>query len=125
MRVEPGLPRVAVDRPVLRDTLTNFVLNAVEAIGEREGAVLLSAGAARLHDWRPGVRFVCEDDGPGLPEDQRRRLFDPAFSTKSRGSGMGLAAARRAVERHGGTVFAAPREGVGLSIGFVLPAEAR
>ena len=53
------------------------------------------------------------------------RLFDPTFSTKSRGSGMGLAAARRAVEEHGGRLVAERSARGGLRIGFVLPAAAR
>jgi signal transduction histidine kinase len=57
-----------------------------------------------------------------VPQEAVERLFDPAFSTKSRGSGMGLAAARRAVERHGGLVFAEPGAGGGLKVGFTLPA---
>lgn len=120
--VEPDLPMVELDRPLVRDALTNFVLNAVEAIGDRGGAIRLSAEPEPLSDGRPGVRFRCEDDGPGVPAEALSRLFEPAFSTKSRGSGMGLAATRRAVERHSGRVFARPRPDGGLSIGFVLPA---
>ena len=75
----------------------------------------LAAGA-------PAVRFACADDGPGVPEDVAGRLFEPTFSTKSRGSGMGLAAVRRAAERHAGSVFAHPRAGGGLVVGFTLPA---
>ena len=111
-----------VDRPLVRDALTNFVLNAVEALGTREGSVVLAARAGSLSDGRPAVRFSCDDDGPGIPEEQLDRVFDPTFSTKSRGSGMGLAAARRAAERHGGEVFARNRPGGGLAIGFTLPA---
>jgi signal transduction histidine kinase len=60
-----------------------------------------------------------------VPEADLSRLFDPSFSTKSRGSGMGLAAARRAVEEHGGSLFAERSARGGLRIGFVLPAAGR
>ncbi len=116
------LPPAAADPLLVRDALTNLVVNAVEAIGSRPGTVRLSAGPAPLPGGRPGVRFVCADDGPGLPPEGFERLFEPAFSTKSRGSGMGLATVRRAVERHGGAVFAEPSPGGGLTVGFVLPA---
>jgi len=117
----PDLPRFAADPALLRDAVTNFVVNAVEAIGEREGRIRLSVAPERTGEQTTGVRFVCEDDGPGLPGNAADRLFEPAFSTKSRGSGMGLAAVRRVVERHGGSTFATSRPGGGLVIGFVLP----
>jgi signal transduction histidine kinase len=110
------------DRLLLRDALTNFLVNATEAVGGRGGAVALSASNAALPGGVPGVRFACADDGPGPPEGPADRLFEPAFSTKSRGSGMGLAAVRRTAERHGGAVFADARPGGGLVIGFTLPA---
>jgi nitrogen-specific signal transduction histidine kinase len=119
--VAPGLPPFAADPAFVRDAMTNFVVNALEAFGGAEGRIRLTAAPEEIGAKLAGVRFVCEDDGPGIPGDAVERLFEPAFSTKSRGSGMGLAAVRRAVERHGGTVFAAARPGGGLAIGFVLP----
>ncbi|HEV8266948.1 MAG TPA: ATP-binding protein, partial [Thermoanaerobaculia bacterium] len=123
VRAPKTIPTVRAERDDLRDALTNFVVNAVEAIGDDGGHVRLSVADATLPDGRAGVRFLCEDDGPGVPEGEIGRLFTPAFSTKSRGSGMGLAAVRRAIERHGGTVMAASREPRGLVVGFTLPSE--
>jgi nitrogen fixation/metabolism regulation signal transduction histidine kinase len=120
--VAPHLPPFLADRALLSDVLSNLVLNAVEAIGDAGGRVVLSARPGTLPGGAPGVTLACEDDGPGVPQEAVERLFDPAFSTKSRGSGMGLAAARRAVERHGGLVFAEPGAGGGLKVGFTLPA---
>ncbi len=116
------LPAVAADPILVRDALTNLVVNALEAIGPRPGTIRLSASPATLSSGGRGIRFACADDGPGLTRDSLDRLFEPAFSTKSRGSGVGLATVRRSVERHGGTVFAAPAEGGGLVVGFILPA---
>jgi signal transduction histidine kinase len=118
----PDLHAFAADPFLVRDALTNFVVNAVEAIGAAPGHVRLSAGNVTLADGAPGVRFACADDGPGVPEEAAGRLFEPTFSTKSRGSGMGLAAVRRAAERHAGSVFAHPRPEGGLVVGFTLPA---
>ena len=122
VEVAPDLLPFAADRLLLRDALTNFLVNAAEAVAERGGAVELSASNAALPGGAPGVRFACADDGPGPPEGAADRLFEPAFSTKARGSGMGLAAVRRTAERHGGAVFAVARPGGGLVIGFTLPA---
>ena len=116
------LPSVAADPVLVRDVLTNLAVNALEAIGARTGTIRLTVEPCLLPGGRRGVRFTCADDGPGVPAEMLDRLFEPAFSTKSRGSGMGLASVRRAVERHGGTVFAEPVPGGGLAIGFVLPA---
>ncbi|MDL2716515.1 MAG: ATP-binding protein [Acidobacteriota bacterium] len=112
----------AADPFLVRDALTNFVVNSVEAIGASPGRVRLAAENATLASGAPAVRFACADDGPGVPEEAAGQLFDPAFSTKSRGSGMGLAAVRQAAERHAGSVFAHPRAGGGLVVGFILPA---
>ncbi|HMA29273.1 MAG TPA: ATP-binding protein [Thermoanaerobaculia bacterium] len=119
---DQDLHPIAADPFLIRDALTNFLVNSVEAIGASPGRVLLFAGNATLAAGEPAVRFACADDGPGVPEDVAGRLFEPAFSTKSRGSGMGLAAVRRAAERHAGSVFAHPRAGGGLVVGFTLPA---
>ncbi len=119
---DPDLHVFAADPFLVRDALTNFLVNATEAIGGAYGHVRLSAGNSTLAAGAPAVRFACADDGPGVPEDVAGRLFEPTFSTKSRGSGMGLAAVRRAAERHAGSVFAHPRMGGGLVVGFTLPA---
>lgn len=116
------LPAAAADPVLVRDALTNLVVNALEAIGSRGGTIRLSALPAPLPGGKNGVRFSCADDGPGLPGEMFDRLFEPAFSTKSRGSGMGLATVRRAVERQGGIVFAGPSKAGGLVVGFILPA---
>ena len=124
-RSGPGLPEVSVDRSLLRDAVSNFVLNAVEALEGLGGGVEVTARAVDLPAGMRGLEVACEDDGPGVAEPDLARLFDPTFSTKSRGSGMGLAAARRAVEEHGGQLFAERSARGGLRIGFVLPAAGR
>ncbi len=122
VEVASDLRRFAADPFLVRDALTNFVVNSVEAIGTSAGRVRLSAENATLGAGVPAVRFACADDGPGVPEEAAGQLFDPAFSTKSRGSGMGLAAVRQAAERHSGSVFAHARAEGGLVVGFTLPA---
>jgi PAS domain S-box-containing protein len=69
----------------------------------------------------PGLRVTVEDNGPGLDEEQRRRLFEPFYTTKTRGTGLGLAIARRIVEAHGGQIAAADRSPPGAEIVFTLP----
>ena len=119
MDVPETLPVVAVDGESLRDALSNLVVNSVEAIGSRGGTVHLSATVEETGTGRVVV-ITCSDDGPGVGQDDLDRIFEPSFSTKSRGSGMGLAAARRTIESAGGSVAASLNPGGGLSIAFRL-----
>jgi two-component system, NtrC family, nitrogen regulation sensor histidine kinase NtrY len=113
----PLLPSVAADPEALRDALSNLVVNSVEAIGTRGGTVRLTASVGK---GGGDVTVTCSDDGPGVGPDDLDRIFEPSFSTKSRGSGMGLAAARRTIESVGGSVAAAVNPAGGLSIAFRL-----
>jgi two-component system sensor histidine kinase HydH len=67
------------------------------------------------------VELVVEDSGPGVDPDARRRLFEPLVTTKAKGIGLGLALVKRIVERHGGEVSHAPRDGAGARFVVRLP----
>ena len=110
---------VAVDRQMLRRVLVNLVRNAVQAIrdgnerkstagteldvpvGDVLGHVVVSA--EREGD---GARIVVEDDGPGIADSVRGRIFDPYFTTKADGTGLGLAIVKKVVVEHGGEIEA-------------------
>ena len=81
----------------LRQVLLNLALNAIEASEARRHACGCSRRACES-----GVAIAVEDEGPGVPEALRARLFEPFFSTKSRAGGLGLAITRRLVEEAGG-----------------------
>ncbi|MCC6133585.1 MAG: hypothetical protein IT186_26955 [Acidobacteria bacterium] len=116
------LPELLTDGGLVRDAVANFIQNSIEALGEVPGRITLSVARSRLRSGKPAIAVACEDDGPGVKPEDMGRLFEPGFSTKSRGSGMGLFATRRAVESLGGEVFAETRVPSGLRIGFRLPA---
>ena len=114
--VPPEEIRVAIDKQMMRRVLVNLVRNAVQALreakpdksGETRGTVVVRALT------RPdGVDILVEDDGPGVPEASRERVFDPYFTTKAEGTGLGLAIVKKIVVEHNGTIAARPSERLG------------
>jgi two-component system, NtrC family, sensor kinase len=107
----PDLPRALFDEAQLRQSLLNLVRNAAEALGGRAGRIRLTT--------RPGapgrVEVEVADDGPGIDEQARARLFDPFFSTKERGTGLGLALTHQIVLDHGGAIRVASEAGAGAT----------
>jgi two-component system, cell cycle sensor histidine kinase and response regulator CckA len=127
-----ALPKVDADPHQLQQILANVALNAAEAIGENAGNVRgsvhcleLDAEAAAL--FKPAVtpgRYVCfeiADDGCGIPPENRARLFEPFFSTKFLGRGLGLAAALGLVRAHAGGIAIESHPGQGTTVRIVLP----
>ena len=70
---------------------------------------------------RPALRLSVEDNGPGLTVEQRQRLFDPFYTTKTGGMGLGLAIARRVIEAHGGAITATDAEDGGAAFVITIP----
>jgi two-component system nitrogen regulation sensor histidine kinase NtrY len=116
-RLGKNLPRVRIDPEQIRRVIINVVDNAIEAI-DRQGHITIETG----HD-EPNhlVRVVVADDGPGIPPDERDKLFLPYYSTKRRGSGLGLAIVRRIIAEHGGTIEASDNEPTGTRFTIELP----
>jgi len=95
------LPLVMVDPEQLRQVWLNLLSNAAEATGEG-GQIRLSTAAATEADGQPMVVVRIENTGPGMPDDVRRRIFEPFFSTKEHGTGLGLCIAAHIMARHQG-----------------------
>jgi signal transduction histidine kinase len=118
-----GLPRVPADASLLKSAVWNLLQNGIQSM-EREGGTL--AVSARTAEGSPdaGPRLVLtfEDEGPGIDPGHLPRLFEPWFSTKDGGVGLGLAMVKRIVEEHGGRVDATNREGArGAAFRISLP----
>ncbi len=112
----PGLPRVVADPDKLSQVLINLVQNAAQA-SPAGGRVELGLDLDALGQ----VVLVVADQGPGIAPELRERIFQPFYTTKNRGTGLGLPVARRIVEEHGGRISVEGREGAGALFRVVLP----
>jgi len=115
-----GLPLVPGDRIQLQQVMLNLILNAVEAMsGSDEGSRELLISTEE--DGANGVRIAVRDWGPGLKPESVDRLFDPFYTTKPDGMGMGLSICRSIIEAHGGRVWATTNAPQGAAFQFTLP----
>lgn len=134
-RLAPALPFVEVDPGQLRQVVMNLVINAAEAVAEQAGEIHITTavrqvthgdvstpvGVVNLHDGD----YVClsvADTGAGMDVATRKRIFEPFFSTKLAGRGLGLAAVAGIVRRHGGAVTVESEPGRGTSFTVILRA---
>jgi two-component system nitrogen regulation sensor histidine kinase NtrY len=116
-RQSDALPPVNVDPEQIRRVIINLVDNAIEAM-ERRGQVTVET----VHDASNHVaRIVIADNGPGIPPNEREKLFLPYYSTKRRGSGLGLAIVRRIVVEHGGSIDVGDNSPRGTRFTIELP----
>jgi len=87
------------DRMQLSVAFSNILSNAVEAIGAREGSIVIRAIKGKNH-----LVLEFEDSGEGISEDNMQKIFDPLFTTKRHGTGLGLSSVRAIIALHGGTI---------------------
>jgi two-component system sensor histidine kinase HydH len=102
----------SLDPGRLRQVVINLVENAIAAGGPVRAAVRVADGALILE---------VDDRGPGVPEADRERIFEPFFTGKTQGTGLGLAVVRRVIEQHGGTITALPNPGGGARFRAEIP----
>jgi PAS domain S-box-containing protein len=117
---EVGEVPLQVDVELMIRALSNLVLNAIQWSPPR-GTVHIAASFAGLGARAAQVLFQVRDDGPGIREDKIHRLFQPFFTTRPGGTGLGLAGVRKIVEYHGGTVSGANHPDGGAVFRIALP----
>ncbi len=116
-----SLPLIQGDRVQLQQVMLNLIINAIQA---------MSGVAAGVRELRittentelEGVRLAVRDSGPGLSSENFQRLFEPFYTTKPEGMGMGLSICRSIIEAHGGRLWAIPCEPQGALFQFTIPA---
>src|SRR5215475_11169854 len=108
------------DRVQLQQVVLNLIMNAVQAMsGVSEGSRDLLIGTGK--DASSGVFVAVQDSGSGLAPENSERLFDPFYTTKPSGMGLGLSICRSIVEAHGGRIWASRNAGPGATVQFTLP----
>jgi signal transduction histidine kinase/CheY-like chemotaxis protein len=118
--LDPKLPPTAADRVQLQQVLMNLMLNGIEAMQDTCGE--LAIASKRTEDGQ--LLISVSDTGIGLSVDEAERIFEAFFTTKPRGTGMGLSISRRIIASHGGHLWASPNTGPGATFQFTLPVEA-
>jgi signal transduction histidine kinase len=118
MELAADLPPVRGDRVQVQQVLMNLMLNGMEAMSE--------GGELKTSTRREGeeVMVSVSDAGVGIPADKREEIFNAFFTTKSGGTGMGLAISSTIIESHGGRLWATANRERGATFHFTLPTEA-
>jgi two-component system cell cycle sensor histidine kinase/response regulator CckA len=133
--LNPDIPAIEADASQIRQLVINLVSNASEAIGEQNGTIVLKTGHHHVshaelkalgagEDLQEGeyVFIIVEDDGEGIADDVKQRMFDPFFSTRFIGRGLGLAAVMGIVRGHNGAIHVDTSPGKGTRITVHFPA---
>jgi two-component system sensor histidine kinase HydH len=114
-QLAPDLPPVEADPNQIKQVLVNLVKNAVEAT-EGKGKILLSSGAKDGQVW-----FAVQDTGKGMSEDILAKIFNPFYTTKDKGTGLGLAVINKIIVDHHGSVTVDSQTGTGSTFTVKLP----
>jgi C4-dicarboxylate-specific signal transduction histidine kinase len=122
-RLRPGLPAIEANRVQLQQVILNVLVNAAEAMDSvTDRARILKITLERKEP--SDILLTVEDSGPGVEPKNITGIFEPFYTTKPTGMGMGLAICRSIVEAHGGRMFATPGRWYGLAVHISLPASA-
>ncbi len=117
--LSPEIPVIFVDPDQIRQVLWNLFSNAIQAM-ERRGTLTVATRPA-LAPQGAGVTIQVGDTGGGIPHDVVHNIFNPFFTTKAKGTGLGLPIVHAIIEKHGGTIHLDNQEGKGVTFTVYLP----
>jgi len=117
VEIPADLPPMQADQELLRNCLLNFITNAAQAMHDG-GRITLGASYDRVTET---FRLTCTDQGAGIAPEELDKIFQPYFTTKEAGIGLGLAITERIVREHGGEIIVASTPGEGTTFTVVLP----
>lgn len=115
----PDLPLVRIDERMIRQALLNLVINGMQSMPR--GGTLRVRGQVEMTGPRRWLRIEVADEGTGIPPELATRIFQPFFTTKAAGTGLGLAVVKRFIEAHRGTIQFTSRQGAGTTFTVRLP----
>ena len=120
---DAGLPPAPMDREQMKQVLLNLILNALQAMPRGGRLKIRTARRSPSPEMKggPGVEIEVRDSGGGIPAEIQGRIFEPFFSTKEEGIGLGLSVAQRIVEDHGGRIRVESVPGKGTAFYVTLP----
>src|SRR3990170_2422298 len=115
----PDMPIMNLDHALMKQALINIIINAVQSM--ENGGLLTVETMTKGEEDKLFAVVVINDTGAGIPEDIMNSIFDPFYTTKIRGLGLGLSLTRRIVESHGGEIKVESDEGIGSTFIISLP----
>src|SRR2546427_5784443 len=112
---EPGFPKLTVDPNLLRRAFTNIIANALQAMPD--------GGQLKIKAWKNKelASISFQDTGKGIPEDVKAKIFNPLFTTRDKGVGLGLAVAKQLIESHHGDIKVSSKVGEGTTFTVEIP----
>ncbi|MCH7762862.1 MAG: HAMP domain-containing protein [Candidatus Marinimicrobia bacterium] len=141
--IQKNLPRIQIDYTLMSEAVSNVLLNTYQALGNKGNVKISVRYFKTQNDFKKSVNIseikqsiqnvinleqtdgiimlTIIDDGPGIPKENLLKIFDPFYTTKINGTGLGLSMARRVVETHDGIIFASSEESQGTTITMILP----
>jgi PAS domain S-box-containing protein len=118
MELDPALAAILGDASTLQQVLLNLVTNAREAMSGHGGEIRIETGVAERPGW---VRVLIQDTGPGISPEDLSKVFDPFYTTKRTGTGLGLSVSYGIIQDHHGTVDVQSAPGQGTTFALAFP----
>lgn len=119
LELSPDISQIQADEDQVRQILMNVIINSIQAI-PKKGEIKIKTEKAPLKG-EPAIKLIIEDSGIGITEKDFNQIFDPFFSTKEKGSGLGLSIVYKLVEAHQGEIKVESKEGEGTKFIILLP----